>query len=85
MPDITYNMTFNEVLNEIFNTKGWYQGESFGNEVFISVGPDKCVTVFIFTDNFIGKKNLGAFVLSEKAYNMKYRRIYSQPSVERKN
>ena len=84
MNKIEYPLTFNEMIKEIFITKGCYQGESFGSNVFISVGPDKCITVFVFTDNHFGKKNLGAFILSENAYNMKYRRVYSQPSVERR-
>lgn len=84
MPDIKYNMTFDEVLHEIFDTKGWYQGELFGNGVYITLANGDYINIYVFSDQWLGAKDCGAFILSINAYNQKYRRVYTQPEVERK-
>lgn len=83
--DINYNMTFDDVLKEIFETQGWYQGELFGNGVYITITNSDYINVFAFSDQWLGSKDCGAFILSHRAYTQKYRRVYTQSEVERKS
>lgn len=86
MSNIKYNMTFDEVLHEIFETKGWYQGEEFKDGVYITV--DDYMT--IVGKEFSNYKNLHSWPYSWPlnitygVTQMKYRRVYTQPEVERK-
>lgn len=81
-----YNMTFSEVLDEIFDTHGWYQGQGFADGVFITVDKD-CDTVVLKEFNIshhFGALNLRSLVVTRGVTKMKYRRCYTQPEIERK-
>lgn len=54
MSNIKYNMTFDEVLHEIFETKGWYQGEEFKDGVYITV-EDSTITAKQFPKIFVSQ------------------------------
>lgn len=82
MSNIKYNMTFNEVLSEIFNTKGWYQGEDFKDGVYITV-EDSTIFVKEFPKNF-GSQYTWPLNVTYGLTQMKYRRVHTQPEVERK-
>lgn len=80
-----YDLTFNEVINEIFKTKGWYQGENFKDGYFISVNEnnDDMIYLYYFSENKCGKHTDGCPVLSKGLFTQKYRRIYTEPSAKR--
>lgn len=82
MSDIKYNMTFNEVLSEIFNSKGWYQGEDFKDGVYITV-EDSTIVGKEFPKNF-GSQYTWPLNITYGVTQMRYRRAYTQPEVERK-
>lgn len=76
---IKYTMSFTDVINEIFNTKGWYQGEDFENGVFITVENNVLVA-----KSFNEKSSQWKFDITFGVVNMKYRRMYNQTDVERR-
>lgn len=82
MHNINYDMTFDEVLHEIFQTKGWYQGEEFKDGVYITV-EDSTITAKQFPKNF-GSQYTWPLNITYGVTQMKYRRVYTQPEVERK-
>lgn len=86
MNAIKYNLSFNDVLNEIFDTHGWYQGEEFADGVFITVTKNNdVVEVREFNiDKHFGEKYLTDLSITRGVRDMKYRRCYTQPDVERK-
>lgn len=84
MSNISYNMTLDEVFREIFETEGWYQGEDFGDGVYMTVAPSGCINVYVFSEHWCGAKDMGAFLLTKGSYTEKYRRVYTRPQVERK-
>lgn len=83
MKTIKYDMTFNEVLAEIFKTKGWYQGEEFKDGVYITVDEDNCIVVKQFPKHFSAQM-IWPLNVTYGVTQMKYRRVYTQPEVERK-
>lgn len=76
-----YNMTFMDVLNEIFETHGWYQGEDFADGVFIAVEND-IVKLRLFSADYSGV--LDELTIYPAITRQKYRRCYTQPDIERK-
>ena len=52
MSNIKYTLTFEDVLHEIFQTKGWYQGEEFADGVYITVDEDNCIITKQFPKYF---------------------------------
>ena len=58
-----YNMTFEEVMKEIFETKGAYQGEDFKDGVFIEPDDD-VVYIKEYTKNKTPAMTIGMFYVS---------------------
>ncbi len=81
-----YNMTFTEVLNEIFETHGWYQGENFANGAFITADNDTDIVELIQfkMEEWLGAKKLDDLIIYPAITRQKYRRCYTQPEIERK-
>lgn len=82
MSKIDYWMTFEEVLHEIFDTKGWYQGEEFLNGVYITVDDDMLVGKQF--SKRLDERYTWPLSITRGVVHMKYRRVYTQPEVERK-
>lgn len=70
-----YKLTFADVLNEIFDTNGWYQGINFDEYLFIAVGRDgKLVEKYFVNSN--GKTAVKETLeINAWISKMKYRRI----------
>lgn len=80
-----YDMTFTEVLNEIFDTHGWYQGEQFADGVFITVNKDRdIIEVKEFDKELSYVETMFDLTISSGIMRQKYRRYYTQPEIERK-
>ena len=70
-----YNITFADVLNEIFDTDGWYQGINFDESSFIAIGRDGNLTEKYFV-NSNGKTAVKRTLeINSQIVKMKYRRI----------
>lgn len=82
MKPIKYDMTFDDVLHEIFITQGWYQGEEFRNGVYITV-EDSTIIAKQFPENF-GPQYSWPLSITYGVTKMKYRRVYTQPEIERR-
>lgn len=78
-----YNLTFTEVMDNIFKDKSWYQGENFANGYFIQ-SEDKIVHLRYFSDNTYGIQEAGPVMLSEGLLKQKFRKVLTQPDVMRK-
>ena len=83
MSSIKYTLTFEDVLHEIFQTKGWYQGEEFADGVYITVDEDNCIITKQFPKYF-STQMIWPLNITYGVTQMKYRRVYTQPEVERK-
>lgn len=71
-----YNLTFTDVLNEIFDTNGWYQGINFNEYSFITVCRRNGKIIEKYFVNSEGKTEIaGALEINAKIVKMKYRRI----------
>ena len=70
-----YNLTFTEVISEIFDTNGWYQGINFDEYSFIAVDKDgKLVEKYFVNSN--GKTAVKQTLeINAWISKMKYRRI----------
>lgn len=70
-----YNLTFTEVISEIFDTNGWYQGINFDEYSFIAVDRDgKLVEKYFVNSN--GKTAVKQTLeINAWISKMKYRRI----------
>lgn len=75
-------MDFSEVLSEIFDTKGWYQGENFNDGVYITID-DGMIVVRQFLKGFSSVYSW-PLSITYGVTKMKYRRVYTQPDVERR-
>lgn len=82
MSNINYNMTFEEVLHEIFDTKGWYQGEEFKDGVYITIDDNTLVGKQFLKK--LDERYTWPLDITRGVVQMKYRRVYTQPEVERK-
>lgn len=80
-----YDMSFSDVVNEIFDTNGWYQGSDFSNGTFIKVNSNTAtIGIYGFSENHFGETYVGDFYISRGIKNMHYRRVHSQPEIMRK-
>lgn len=70
----TYDLTFEEVLKEIFLREYWYQGENFADGVVIYSNADG---TGILHDFLGGCLDVSLLVLTENLYSQKYRRIHN--------
>ena len=70
-----YNLTFTDVVDEIFETNGWYQGINFDDYSFIAIGRDgKLVEKYFVNSN--GKTAFKRTLeIDSRIIKMKYRRI----------
>lgn len=78
----TYNLTFEEVLEEIWYKDCWYQGNNFGDGTIIYANVDRelCMNTF---DGAMGG-HTHHLILTERIYEQMYRRVYTQPDAERR-
>lgn len=77
----TYDLTFEEVLEEIWYKDCWYQGNNFADGVVIFANADG---TGILKDFFGGCLDTSLLVLTEGICKQMYRRVYTQPDAERK-
>ena len=79
-----YTLTFNEVLDEMFNSCDtlWFQGEDFQEGIIIYLGNGRVQMVYFDKD-----KSSSPFAtpihLTSSLYHMKYRRVYTQKDAMR--
>lgn len=83
MKKYNYDLTFANMVEEIFKTYGCYQGEEFNDGVYIQVLYNG-IRVQVFSNNWYGAKDIGNFILTRGAVEMKYRRVYTQSDAMRK-
>lgn len=84
MKKYTYNLTFQEVLKELFedNSPCFYQGEHSANGVvFLKYFGE--LTLRIFSPNNNTYEDCTPFI-TQGAYDQKYRRVTSKADAERK-
>ena len=79
-----YTLSFHEVLNEIFFTNGWYQGENFKDGVFIMVDEIGLIHIYEFREDTFGVIDCTPLSISAETVNQKYKRVYTQPEIMRK-
>lgn len=77
----TYDLTFEEVLEEIWFEDCWYQGNNFADGSVLEVTPDKEIYVKTFGSTRVFSSPL---ILTEGVYEQMYRRVYTQPDAERR-
>lgn len=70
-----YSLSFADVLSEIFETNGWYQGINFNENYFITIGRDgKLVEKYFVNSN--GKTAVSKTLeIDSRIAKMRYRRI----------
>lgn len=78
-----YSLSFTDVLSEIFDTNGWYQGEDFKDGVFIKLDTIGLIHVYEFNKNVYGETDCNLLAISAGTVNQKYRRVYTQPEIMR--
>lgn len=73
-----YTLTFNEVLNEMFNSCNtlWFQGEDFQEGIIICLG-NGCVQMVYFDKDKSSSPFATPIRLTSSLYHMKYRRVYT--------
>ena len=77
----TYDLTFEEVLEEIWYRDCWYQGNNFADGTVLYVTPDKELYTKTFTASQVYNAPL---ILTEGVYEQMYRCVYTQPDAERR-
>lgn len=85
MKKYTYDLTFQDVLKELFeeNSPCWYQGENFRDGVvFLKQFGDLRERIFT-TDNKFGWEQ-DTPIISQNVCTQKYRRVTTQADAERK-
>ena len=75
----TYDLTFEEVLEEIWLRECWYQGENFADGVVIYSDADG---TGILHDFLGGCLDVSLLVLTENLYSQMYRRIHNMDVVD---
>lgn len=78
-----YELTFEEMIHDIFKTNGWYQGENFGDGYFLKI-VDGVIQIWYFDDKAYGEQYLCAFYVGKGTITQKYRKVYCQPDIMRK-
>lgn len=83
MKKYIYDLTFQEVLKEIFeeNSPCWYQGENFQDGV-VFLKAFGSLRERIFTAKFDWEQDTP--IISQNVYTQKYRRVTSQSDAERR-
>lgn len=82
----TYDLTFEEVLEEIWYKDYWYQGNNFADGSVLEVTPDKEIYIktFVRTVSHSTRVYSSPLILTERVYEQMYRRVYTQPDAERR-
>lgn len=82
----TYDLTFKEVLEEIWFKGGWYQGNKFADGSVLEVTPDKEIYIktFVRTVSHSTRVFSSPLILTKGVYEQMYRRVYTQPDAERR-
>ena len=78
----TYDLTFEEVLEEIWYKHCWYQGNNFADGSVLEVTPDKDIYVKTFSHST--RVFSSPLILTKGVYEQMYRRVYTQPDAERR-
>ncbi len=83
MKKYTYDLTFQQVLKEIFEEDSpcWYQGENFQDGV-VFLKAFGSLRERIFTAKFDWEQDTP--IISHNVYTQKYRRVTSQADAERR-
>ena len=79
--EIKYELTFEEVLNDLFKNNNWYQGEDFKDGVFMCI-EDEMLKIKEFSKNQSTAKDLGSMI-TKGMYEQKYRKVTTQPDIMR--
>lgn len=82
----TYDLTFEEVLEEIWYKGCWYQGNNFADGSVLEVTPDKEIYIktLVRTISHSTRVFSSPLILTEGVYEQMYRRVYSQSDAERR-
>ena len=82
----TYDLTFEEVLEEIWYKGCWYQGNNFADGFVLEVTPDKKIYIkaFVRTVFHFTRVYSSPLILTKGVYEQMYRRVYTQPDAERR-
>ena len=82
----TYDLTFAEVLEEIWYKDCWYQGNNFADGSVLEVTPDKDIYVktFVRTVSHPTRVYSSPLILTKGVYEQMYCRVYTQPDAERR-
>lgn len=82
----TYDLTFEEVLEEIWYKGCWYQGNNFADGSVLEVTPDKEIYIktLVPTISHSTRVFSSPLILTEGVYEQMYRRVYSQSDAERR-
>lgn len=77
-----YDLTFEEVLEEIWYGTCWFQGNNFADGTVLYVTSDK----ELYTKTFSGSGQVynAPLILTEGVYDQLYRRVFTQPDAERR-
>lgn len=70
-----YKLTFADVLNEIFDTHGWYQGINFDEYSFITIGRDGKLVEKYFVNSHGKTAVKRTLEIDARIGKMKYKRI----------
>lgn len=79
-----YTMSFADVLNEVFDTNGWYQGENFKAGVYLKLNQFGDIGLFEFTEDSFGETFVGTLAVSQGIIRQNYKRVYTQPEIMHK-
>lgn len=82
----TYDLTFEEVLEEIWYKGCWYQGNNFADGSVLEVTPDKEIYIktLVRTISHSTRVFSSPLILTKGVYEQMYRRVYSQSDAERR-
>lgn len=80
---MNYNLTFDEMVNNIFSTNGWYQGNDFADGYFLKL-VDNIIQVWYFDNKIYDVHYHCDFHISGGTFRQKYRRVFVKEDVMRK-
>lgn len=79
MEKYNYNLTFASMIEEIFKTNGWYQGEDFGDGVYIQASIPSLLNLEKIMKNGISRLRVGTIrTISVSAWQIFMRSILVQ-------
>lgn len=84
MSKIVYDLSFNDVVADIFTFGGWFQGENFSDGVFIRLDEFGDIHVYQFLRDRHGEQDYEKLTLNSGVYKQKYRRVSTQSDIMRK-